>query len=132
MASNRALFPDPETMQAIENDLTEKLFVRRSNTTGRSATPVVPSDSWRDTLANFKFEEASSLDSLFDWVLASLDDGIVQMTHPGCLGLFNPAPSFPSECADRIASAFNPQICVWSHAPKAVEIEHHVIRQVAL
>jgi len=55
----------------------------------------------------------------------------VQMTHPGYLGLFNPAPTFAAECADRIASAFNPQICVYSHAPAAVEIEQHVIDEVA-
>ena len=60
-----------------------------------------------------------------EWVMASLDDGMVHMAHPGFMGLFNPAPTFPSECADRITSAYNPQICVWSHAPKAVEIEQH-------
>ena len=62
----------------------------------------------------------------------ALEIGIVQMTHPGHLGLFNPSPNFASECADRIASAFNPQICVYTHAPVAVEIERHTINQIAL
>ena len=66
-----------------------------------------------------------------DWVIDALDKGSVQMTHPGYLGLFNPAPTFAAECADRIASAFNPQICVYSHAPAAVEIEQHVVSEMA-
>ena len=64
-------------------------------------------------------------------MIDALDTCNVQMTHPGYLGLFNPAPTFASECADRIASAFNPQICVYSHAPAAVEIEQHVINEMA-
>jgi len=131
MVSNRTLFPTPETMIATEKQLTEKLRHLRSAPRGRAATPTSPSETWRETLADFTFEKATNLDALMDWVLSSLDDGIVQMTHPGYLGLFNPAPTFPAECADRIAAAYNPQICVWSHAPKAVEIEQHVVRQLA-
>ncbi|UTW57129.1 aminotransferase class V-fold PLP-dependent enzyme [Kordiimonas sp. SCSIO 12603] len=130
MTNNTALFPSFENMDVVENQLTKKLQKLRSAPRGRSATPNNPSETWRSILADFTFDQATSLDELMDWVLSSLDDGIVQMTHPGYLGLFNPAPTFPSECADRIVSAFNPQICVWSHAPKAVEIEQHVIRQL--
>lgn len=130
MGKSTALFPSLETMDAVENQLTKKLHQLRSTPQARSVTPTDPSKSWREALADFTFEKATGLEELMDWTLSSLDDGIVQMTHPGCLGLFNPAPTFPSECADRIASAFNPQICVWSHAPKAVEIEQHVIRQL--
>ena len=66
-----------------------------------------------------------------DWVIEGLGRSTSQVTNPGYLGLFNPAPTFAAECADRIAAAFNPQICVHSHAPAAVEIELHVIREVA-
>ena len=53
------------------------------------------------------------------------------MTHPRYFGLFNPAPTFPAQCADRIAGAFNPQLATWTTSPAAVEIEAHVIRSVA-
>ncbi len=129
--NNSALFPSPDNMAAMENKLTEKLSHLRSAPKSRSVTSAHSSEKWRSTLADFTFDETTDLESLIDWVMSSLDDGMVQMTHPGHLGLFNPAPTFPSECADRITSAYNPQICVWSHAPKAVEIEQHVIRQLA-
>jgi glutamate/tyrosine decarboxylase-like PLP-dependent enzyme len=53
------------------------------------------------------------------------------MTHPRYFGLFNPAPNFPAQCADRIAAAFNPQLATSTTSPVAVEIEAHVIRSVA-
>ena len=53
------------------------------------------------------------------------------MTHPRYFGLFNPAPTFPAQCADRIAAAFNPQLATATTSPAAVEIEAHVIRAVA-
>ena len=132
MPSNSSLFPDLETIRAIDDRLTARLSQKRAEASTRSASPDTPSQSWRRELASFSFDTAQDLEGLMDWTMLALDDGIVQMTHPGYLGLFNPAPTFPAECADRIASAYNPQICVWSHAPKAVEIEQHVIRSIAL
>ena len=132
MTSHRILFPDADKMLATEDRLTKILSQKRSSRGKRSVSAMLPSSQWRSELAKFQFDTAEDLDQLMDWVIASLDDGVVQMTHPGYMGLFNPAPTFPSECADRIASAYNPQICVWSHAPKAVEIEQHVIKQIAM
>lgn len=131
MTKNTPLFPNMETMHAVEDRLTKTLVQKTKMQTDRSVAPNPPSEQWRNELQSFSFAEGLDLEQLMDWVMSSLDDGIVHMTHPGYMGLFNPAPTFPSECADRIASAYNPQICVWSHAPKAVEIEQHVIRQVA-
>jgi glutamate/tyrosine decarboxylase-like PLP-dependent enzyme len=59
-----------------------------------------------------------------------LEDGVVHLTHPRYFGLFNPAPTFPAQCADRIAAAFNPQLATSTTSPAAVEIESHVIRAV--
>jgi glutamate/tyrosine decarboxylase-like PLP-dependent enzyme len=44
--------------------------------------------------------------------------------------LFNPAPTFPAECADRIVGTLNPQLASWKTSPAAVEIESHVIHAV--
>jgi glutamate/tyrosine decarboxylase-like PLP-dependent enzyme len=53
------------------------------------------------------------------------------MTNPRYFGLFNPAPSFPALCGDRITGMFNPQLATATTSPAAVEIESHVIRAVA-
>jgi glutamate/tyrosine decarboxylase-like PLP-dependent enzyme len=45
--------------------------------------------------------------------------------------LFNPAPTFPAQCADRIAAALNPQLATSTTSPAAIAIEEHVIRSVA-
>jgi glutamate/tyrosine decarboxylase-like PLP-dependent enzyme len=53
------------------------------------------------------------------------------MTHPRYFGLFNPAPTFPAQLADRIAAAFNPQLATATTSPAAIEIEAHTVRAVA-
>jgi glutamate/tyrosine decarboxylase-like PLP-dependent enzyme len=131
MPNTPSLFPDQETMRAIEDWLTNTLSHKKATRRDNAVSPALQTSKWRDQLHAYQFETGGDLQELMEWVMASLEDGMVHMTHPGYMGLFNPAPTFPSECADRIASAYNPQICVWSHAPKAVEIEQHVIRQVA-
>ena len=71
------------------------------------------------------------LDEIMRWTIAQVETGVVHMTHPRYFGLFNPQPTFPALCGDRIAGAFNPQLATWKTAPAAVEIEAHVIRAVA-
>jgi glutamate/tyrosine decarboxylase-like PLP-dependent enzyme len=68
---------------------------------------------------------------LMAWTVAQLEHGVTHMTHPRYLGLFNPAPSFPAQCADRIAASFNPQLASQTTSPVAVAIEAHVVRAVA-
>lgn len=127
------LFPDHAALTSAENDLTEKLdAVRRTLVSRKLAVAGVPSAAWLQELRDTRFDGPRELPGLMDWVIDGLESGMVHMTHPGYLGLFNPAPTFAAECADRIASALNPQICVYSHATAAVEIELHVIREVAL
>ncbi|MDE2728480.1 MAG: aminotransferase class V-fold PLP-dependent enzyme [Gemmatimonadota bacterium] len=132
MIGHDALFPDYDILHATEHALTEKLDTVRRASSSRRAVALAPSARWIEKLHNTRFDQPEELEGLIDWVIDGLDSSTVQTTHPGYLGLFNPAPTFAAECADRIASAFNPQICVYSHAPAAVEIELHVIREVAL
>lgn len=131
MHGRDALFPSFDQLKDAEHALTERLDKARRDYASRNATSVDLTSEWLNELKSKRFEETEDLGSLMDWVIEALDTGCVQMTHPGYLGLFNPAPAFAAECADRIASMFNPQICVYSHAPAAVEIEQHVINQMA-
>jgi glutamate/tyrosine decarboxylase-like PLP-dependent enzyme len=131
MHGRDALFPSFDQLMTAENALTKRLSQARRGYASRSATSAELTKDWLDELKSKRFDEADDLELLIDWVIDALDTGGVQMTHPGYLGLFNPAPTFAAECADRIASMFNPQICVYSHAPAAVEIEQHVIKEDA-
>ena len=131
MRGRDSLFPDFNQLEAAENALTVRLNAARRGYADRKASAEELSPTWLNELSSKRFDQPEDLEPLMDWVIDALDSGTVQMTHPGYLGLFNPAPTFASECADRIASAFNPQICVYSHAPAAVEIEQHVINEVA-
>jgi aromatic-L-amino-acid/L-tryptophan decarboxylase len=60
-----------------------------------------------------------------------LEHGVTHQTHPRYFGLFNPAPTFPAVCADRLVAFFNPQIASSSTSPAAVALEAHVIGAVA-
>ena len=65
------------------------------------------------------------------WTIAQLETGLVHINHPRYFGLFNPTPTFPAQCADRIAAVFNPQLATYTTSPAAVAIEAHVIRSMA-
>lgn len=128
---NGSLFPDHDSLTVADHRLTERLGAARRLMPSRDVVPGGPSGKWLRELRSMGFDQPKELAGLVEWVIEGLETGTVQVTHPGYLGLFNPAPTFAAECADRIVSVFNPQICVHSHAPAAVEIELHVIREVA-
>ncbi len=99
-----------------------------------AARPVRPSfdpTSFEDELAAFTFERPHELETALRWVVEQMRGGNVQVAHPRYFGLFNPAPSFPAQCADRIAAAFNPQLASATTSPAAVAIERHVTDALA-
>ena len=96
--------------------------------------PVCPSldiAEFRDELAAFTFDRPHELGATLRWVVNTMERGNVQVSHPRYFGLFNPAPSFPAQCADRIAAAFNPQLASATTSPAAVAIERHVTDALA-
>jgi glutamate/tyrosine decarboxylase-like PLP-dependent enzyme len=93
--------------------------------------PTVDRARLRAELAAFDFSAPRPLEELIAWTVGQLEHGVVHMNHPRYFGLFNPAANFPSQCADRIAGAFNPQLASSGSSPAPVEIEAHVIRAVA-
>ncbi len=125
------LFPDPEARLAQETALTHLLAgaIRRVGQGG--VAPTMDVEAFKTDLAAFDFAEAAELSEVLGWTVARLETGIVQLNHPRYLGLFNPAPSFAAQCADRVVAAFNPQLASATTSPAAVEIEAHVARAVA-
>ena len=128
LPDNSALFPARAARLDLEQQLSEMLADARQRITEGSAMPTLNLEEFKDELARFDFQSTIPLASLSAWTVARLETGLVQLNHPRYLGLFNPAPSFASQCADRITSSFNPQLAAAATSPAAVAIEAHVIR----
>jgi glutamate/tyrosine decarboxylase-like PLP-dependent enzyme len=128
---NAALFPPLQERQQTEALLTAALEDLSFRIGDGPVTPTLDMTTFRDELADFEFTEPRPLEMVLQWILPRLERGLVQVIHPRYFGLFNPAPTFPSQCADRITAAFNPQLATSSTSPVAVELEAHVIRAMA-
>ena len=127
-----ALFPTRAERARLDDFLTRELPRANERIVQGSVVPTFDLNTFKKELAGFNFRSPRPLDELLAWSIVQLEHGIVHMTHPRYFGLFNPAPTFPAECADRIVGAFNPQLATWTTAPAAVEIEAHVVKAVAL
>ena len=127
---NQALFPPAAERERIDDYLTRELARAQARIVAGSATPTLAMEAFREELAAFDFAAPQPLQSLLDWSIPMLEHGVVHLTHPRYFGLFNPNPSFPAQCADRIVGSFNPQVASSATSPAAVALEAHVIRMV--
>ena len=125
------LFPDSGERERIDRWLTHQLTQALERVAAGPVTPTVDISQLRDELAAFDFSGRRPIEDVLAWAMAQLERGTVHLTHPRYFGLFNPAPNFPSQCADRLVSAFNPQLASSGSSPAPIEIEAHVIRAVA-
>jgi glutamate/tyrosine decarboxylase-like PLP-dependent enzyme len=126
-----ALFPARTERQRIEDYLTRALALADQRVCRGAATPTLDIKTFRRDLEGFDFAAPRPLSELLDWSIGMLEHGVTHQTHPRYFGLFNPAPTFPAQCADRLVAFFNPQIASSSTSPAAVALEAHVIRAVA-
>src|SRR5256885_594241 len=122
-----ALFPARAVRERLDDRLTRELAGAGERIARGSVMPTLDMAGFRRELAGFDFRDPRPLEPLLEWTLAQLEHGVTHMTHPRYFGLFNPPASFPSQCADRIAGAFNPQLASSGSSPAPVEIEAHVI-----
>jgi aromatic-L-amino-acid/L-tryptophan decarboxylase len=125
------LFPPSRTRRRIEHWLTEALADARVRLQSGKVAASVDRTVRSSELAGFDFTAQQPLEQLLPWVIDQMEHGLVQVTHPRYFGLFNPAPTFPAECADRITALFNPQLATATTSPFPVELEAHVIRAIA-
>jgi glutamate/tyrosine decarboxylase-like PLP-dependent enzyme len=126
-----ALFPSRKIRERLDDWMTRELASANERIAHGSVMPTLDMATFRRELAVFDFLTPRPIEPLLAWTVRQLEHGIVHMTHPRYFGLFNPAPNFPSQCADRIAGAFNPQLASSGSSPAPVEIEAHVIRAIA-
>ncbi len=125
------LFPGIEERIRVDDNLTRQLLEAHERVVAGPVIPTLDMATFRAELAAFDFQEARRLDDVLAWAIATMQCGVVHITHPRYLGLFNPVPTFPAQCADRIAAVFNPQLATSTTSPVAVELKSHVIRAVA-
>jgi glutamate/tyrosine decarboxylase-like PLP-dependent enzyme len=126
-----SLFPDRGERERVHDWITREMLEVSARIAAGPVTPVLDAEALRRELLEFDFVAPRNIDALLAWTVDKMEHGLVHLTHPRYFGLFNPAPVFPSECADRIVSAVNPQLASSATSPAAVEIEAHTIRAVA-
>jgi aromatic-L-amino-acid decarboxylase len=125
-----ALFPPARDRAIWDQQLAALLAEAERAVPNGPVMPSMDAAVFAQELASFDFAAPLPMDALLDWTVAKLRTGLVQLTHPRYLGLFNPAPSYAATCADRIAASFNPQLASAATSPAAIAIEAHVIRAV--
>jgi len=129
--TENTLFPSQGYRQRIDDVLTISLAEAHDRVVQGSVVPTFDVAKFRDELAAFDFNRSLPLDQALAWTIEQMEHGLVHVTHPRYFGLFNPTPTFPAQCADRVTAVFNPQLATSTTSPAAVEIEAHVIRAVA-
>ncbi len=130
-APDAALFPAQARRQEVDDYLTRALAHGLERMRAGPVTPDIDIEAFKRDLAGFDFATPRPLAELLDWSIAMLEHGVTHQTHPRYFGLFNPAPTFPAQCADRIVNSFNPQVASATTSPAAVALEAHVIRSIA-
>ncbi len=125
---NETLFPHQATRRRVAQELAVALEAADQRVRQGPVTPDFDRERFDAELGAFDFDHPIPIEQACGWVIAQLEHGVVHMTHPQYLGLFNPAPSFPARCADQITAAFNPQLATATTSPAAVAMEAHVIR----
>jgi glutamate/tyrosine decarboxylase-like PLP-dependent enzyme len=126
-----ALFPSASERGRVEDWLSGDLSRALLRIQAGPVIPTIDMAAFRAELRGYDFDAPRPLEDLLRWTIERMEQGIVQMANPRYFGLFNPGPNFPAQCADRIASLFNPQLASSGSSPVPVELERHVIRAVA-
>lgn len=131
-SAGECLFPAAGERKRAGERLERALTESRARIRQGPVTPRPDIPEFEGELVRFDFARPGDLDEIIDWTVDTLERGLVHVTHPRYLGLFNPAPTFPAECADRIVSVFNPQLASTSTSPAAIAIERHTIAAVGI
>ena len=96
-----AFFPTRAERARLDDFLTHELPRANARIAQGSVVPTFDLATFKKELAAIDFHTPRALEPLMSWSIAQLEHGIVHMTHPRYFGLFNPAPTFPAECATR-------------------------------
>jgi glutamate/tyrosine decarboxylase-like PLP-dependent enzyme len=126
-----ALFPKAADRDRVGEWLNRELEAALQRIQAGPVAPTIDIEKFRAELDGFDFNAPRPLEDALRWAIERMEQGIVQMANPRYFGLFNPGANFPSQCADRIAALFNPQLASSASSPVPVALENHLIRIVA-
>jgi glutamate/tyrosine decarboxylase-like PLP-dependent enzyme len=124
------LYPNETQAEQLLDSLKQTVLQHFYHAEALNIFPSVSADELRQYLAQYTFAQPQDLHQTLAETVRNLQRWNVHITHPGYMGLFNPAVSFSSVVADMLASVFNPQLAAWSHAPFANEVERHTLRYI--
>ncbi|WP_428485847.1 pyridoxal phosphate-dependent decarboxylase family protein [Rhodopila sp.] len=128
---SQPLFPPRQERQRIDHALTAMLDTAEQRVLAGAVVPSFDHSRFARELAGFTFDTPRACEATLAWLIDQMEHGLVHVNHPRYFGLFNPSPTFPARCADRIEAAFNPQLATRTTSPAAVDIENHLIAAVA-
>jgi len=117
------LFYGSEERVEWDDYLTAAFCTSRYRIGEQRVNSSLDNEQFRPELEGFDLPFARPLTKLLPRIMERLEQGIVQLTHLRYFGLFNLAPTFPAECAERIFTGFNPQLATATTSPIPVEIE---------
>lgn len=126
-----ALFPQSDDRKVLDDWLTDELRLADARIRTGPVSPTIDPSRMAADLATFDFAAARESSDVLRWVIERMETGVVHVNHPRYFGLFNPAPTFPAQCADRIAAVFNAQLATATTSPFPVALEAHVISAFA-
>jgi glutamate/tyrosine decarboxylase-like PLP-dependent enzyme len=129
--ASSCLFPPFSQRLQIEDVLTRLLGDAAQRIRRGSVAPTFDRSAVDAALTHYDFQDQRDLEDVLRWVIFHMEGGVTQVCHPRYVGLFNPAPSFPSQCGERVAAFFNAQLASATTSPLPVAIEQHVIRALA-
>jgi glutamate/tyrosine decarboxylase-like PLP-dependent enzyme len=128
---HHTLFPPDIVRNEVDDWLTAELLqAAHAVRQGPVGTPA-PIDQFRAALADLAFDTPRDIRDVLGWVLPHMQSGMVHVAHPRYYGLFNPTPSFPAQCAERIVASFNPQLASAKTSPFPVALEAHLVGAIA-
>ncbi|WP_299124733.1 aminotransferase class V-fold PLP-dependent enzyme [uncultured Tenacibaculum sp.] len=120
---------DYKQRKEILNTVLDKVEHFYANTKDYNTTPELNVKEIRDLVETPNLVSGNNPKNAIEHIINGLENYSVHTPHPNYLGLFNPRANFAGIIADFITASYNPQLAAWSHAPFAVEVEAHVIRE---
>ena len=116
--------PDRDSLAGIGAQVDAALGRRRDD----AVAPAIDERALATWLEAYDFASPRPVDQVTADLLDILRHQAVRSDHPRYFGLFNPPALLPAIAGDLVASAINPQLAVWGHAPAAAEIERKLVR----
>jgi len=120
---------DEKQRKEILNKVLNKVEHFYANTKDYSTTPSLDLKEIRNIVESENLVSGTEPNKAIEHILKGLEKYSVHTPHPKYFGLFNPRANFAGIIADFITASYNPQLAAWSHAPFAVEVEAHIIKQ---